>query len=148
VLTDRDIARISDRIVAHCAPLAVGVFGSYAIGTPRADSDLDLFVIKDSVERPAMRRRAVRMLLHEIIHPLDIHVFTPAEFEETVYEYQSFTWVVARQARLYYWSDEAARRLPGLLAAIQQDPQATTSTPSAPDPPRLILRAAADRFRS
>jgi uncharacterized protein len=115
MLTDNDIARISGRISRHLAPLAVGVFGSYAIGSARASSDLDLFVIRQCAEPPGARKRAVRRLLIDVLHPLDIHVFTSAEFEETAYEYLSFTWVIARQARLYHWSDDAARQVPALL---------------------------------
>jgi predicted nucleotidyltransferase len=115
MLTDNDVARISGRITQHLAPLVVGVFGSYAIGSARESSDLDLFVIKHCAEPPGARKRAVRRLLIDVLHPLDIHVFTPEEFEETAYEYLSFTWVIARQARLYYWSDDAARQVPALL---------------------------------
>jgi hypothetical protein len=75
-------------------------------------------VIKHGSERPAARNLAVRRLLFDVLHPLDIHVFTPAEFEETAYEYLSFTWVIARQARLYHWSDDAARQVPSLAPQL------------------------------
>gem|GEM_PF-6090726 len=73
------------------APLIVGTFGSYAVGTARDRSDLDLFVIKETPESPAARARAVQRLLFGILQPLDVHVFTPEEFEDTVYEELSFT---------------------------------------------------------
>jgi len=114
MLTENDIARISRRIVESYAPLATGTFGSYAIGTPGERSDLDLFVIKQTREDPDARARAVRRVLFGILHPVDVHVFTPEEFEDTVYEELSFTWVIARQARLYHWTDEAGRRIPSL----------------------------------
>jgi hypothetical protein len=44
--TESDITRISGRIFDVYSPLAVGTFGSYAIGSPHEKSDLDLFVIK------------------------------------------------------------------------------------------------------
>jgi predicted nucleotidyltransferase len=116
MLSDNDIARIVDRIVRSVAPIAIGVFGSYAVGTPRAASDLDLFVIKHSSEPPAARRQAMRRLLFGILHPTDVHVFTPAEFDESVHEYLSFTWVIVRQARLYHWTEEAKRLIPSLFA--------------------------------
>lgn len=114
MLTENDITRIARRIVDGFRPLAVGVFGSYAIASARDSSDLDLLVIKDTSLRQDARARFVRRLLHEVLHPLDIHVFTPAEFEETVYEEQSFAWVIARQVRLYHWTDDAAQALPSL----------------------------------
>ena len=103
MLTENDIVRITRRIVESYAPLVVGVFGSYAVGSARDNSDLDLFVIKESSENPKTRMRAVRRILFGVLQPLDIHVFTPQEFEETVHEELSFTWVIVRQARLYYW---------------------------------------------
>jgi predicted nucleotidyltransferase len=115
MLTDSDVGRISGRIARHLAPVAVGVFGSYATGSAGAGSDLDLFVIRHTCEPAAARRQAVGRLLIDVLHPVDIQVFTPAEFEATAYEYLSFTWVIARQARLYHWSADAAREVPALL---------------------------------
>jgi predicted nucleotidyltransferase len=116
MLTENDLARISRWVVRGYAPLVVGIFGSYAIGAGREASDLDLFVIKDTPENPEWRARAVQRLLFGVLHPLDVHVFTPEEFEDTVYEELSFTWVIARQARLYHWSEEAGKLVPSLVA--------------------------------
>jgi predicted nucleotidyltransferase len=116
MLSDDDIARIVERIVERQAPLVVGTFGSYAVGTARAGSDLDLFVITDSAERPAVRRHAIQRILFSVLHPLDIHVFTPEEFEETAYEALSFAWVIVRQARIYHATEEGRRRVRSLFA--------------------------------
>ena len=117
MLTENDIARIARRIVETCAPLAVGTFGSYAIGSAHGRSDLDLFVIKKAQETHSAR--TIKRQLFGVVHPLDVHVFTPEEFEDTVYEELSFTWVIARQARLYYWDEEARNLVPSLR--IQSD---------------------------
>jgi predicted nucleotidyltransferase len=116
MLSDEDISRIAARIVVGYGPLVVGTFGSYAIGTAREGSDLDLFVIKETSESPAARRGAVQRILFGVLCPLDLHVFTAGEFEETVREELSFTWVIARQKRLYYWASEATQRVPSLVA--------------------------------
>jgi predicted nucleotidyltransferase len=114
MLSDDDIRRIVARIVEGCRPIAAGTFGSYAVGLARESSDLDLFVIQHTaLPRPA-RRRDVSRHLFGVLHPLDIHVFTPEEFEADAQEALSFAWIIARQARLYHWSDEAAARLPSL----------------------------------
>jgi|ERR1039457_3069647 predicted nucleotidyltransferase len=114
MLTENDIAGISRRIVDACAPLAVGTFGSYALGSAGGRSDLDLFIIKGSI-RSAATARSFRGLLFDVLHPIDIDVFTAEEFEETAHEYLSFTWVIAEQACLYHWTEEAARVVPSLL---------------------------------
>lgn len=116
MLTENDIARIANTVVEGYAPIAVGTFGSYATGIARDRSDLDLFVIKQTHDGHAVR--VLKRLLFGVIHPVDAHVFTPEEFEETAYEELSFTWVIARQARLYYWSHEAAIMVPSLASRV------------------------------
>jgi predicted nucleotidyltransferase len=116
MLTEGDIARIVARVVAGYRPLVVGTFGSYATGAARERSDLDLFVIKQTHERPAARKRAVRRLLFGVLHPLDLHVFTPEEFESTAYEPLSFACIIARQARLYHSDNGAKVQVPSLFA--------------------------------
>lgn len=116
MLTEGDIARIASRIVKGYGPLAVGTFGSYATGRARDSSDLDILVIKQTPESASARRRAVRRLLFGVLTALDIHVFAPEEFEEAACEELSFEWIIARQAQLYYWSEEARCRVPSLFS--------------------------------
>jgi predicted nucleotidyltransferase len=120
MLTEAEIDRIAKRIIEGYAPLVVGLFGSYAIGAAREGSDLDLFVIKQTLERPVARRRAVQRLLFGVMHKVDTPVFTPAEFEEGAYDEHMFQWVIARQARLYCWSAEASRQVPSLTAQAEK----------------------------
>jgi len=120
MLAESDIERITAAVARSEVHLAVGVFGSYAIGTPRARSDLDLFVITETARPPEARRKAVQRALFGILHPVDIHVFTPEEFEEEAYERLSFPWVIARQAKLYFWSDRATTRIPSLATAARR----------------------------
>ncbi len=115
MLTEHDIHRITARIAETYRPLVVGTFGSYAVGSPTSRSDLDLLVIKATCSGALVDARALRRLLFHVLHPLDVHVFTAAEFERSVYEYQSFTWVIARQAQLYHWAAEAAQAVPSLV---------------------------------
>ncbi|WP_082661760.1 nucleotidyltransferase domain-containing protein [Terracidiphilus gabretensis] len=118
MLTENDIVRISQRIVSAYGPLAVATFGSYAIGCAHERSDLDLLVIMASSQSPALRAWDVRRLLFDVICPLDIHVFTAQGFEDSVYEELSFTWVIARQARLYHWSEDLKLAVASLLPRL------------------------------
>ena len=118
MLTENDIVRIAQKIANTYGPLAIGTFGSYAIGSATEKSDLDLFVIRRTSHRPVATARALHRTLFGFFHPIDIRVFTASEFEETVYQYLSFPWIVARQARLYHWTAEAARVVPSLLPRI------------------------------
>lgn len=114
MLSDRDIQRIVSRIVAGCRPIAAGTFGSYAVGLARESSDLDLFVVQRTTLPNEARRRAMFRHVFGVMHPLDVHVFTPEEFEAGAREELSFVWVIARQARLYHWTAEAALLVPAL----------------------------------
>jgi predicted nucleotidyltransferase len=115
MMSEGDIQRIVSRIVAGDNPIAVGTFGSYAIGRAHEGSDLDLFVIQCTAQPPSARRRRVMRHLFGVLHPMDPHVFTPEEFEAGAREEQSFIWIIIRQARLYHWNQEAARLVPSLL---------------------------------
>ena len=120
MLTERDIRSLAGRIADAYQPLAVGTFGSYATGAATGRSDLDIFVISRNHGAPPENGRVVRRLLFDVLHPLDVHVFTAAEFEDSAHEYQSFAWVIARQARLYHWGGGAPEMLPSLMPAAEQ----------------------------
>jgi len=97
MLTETDNARIAGRVAAAYRPVsrrslwllreaplpaaATSTFRDQETGTA---FPADIF--------------AVRRLLFDVLHPIDVQVFDPAEFEESAYEYQSFTWVIARRA--------------------------------------------------
>jgi uncharacterized protein len=118
MLTEEDIRRITSQIVEGYGPLVVATFGSYSIDTATDSSDLDVLVIKQTVKLPLARRREVQNLLFGVLYRVDVQVFTPEEFEAAAYEEQSFTWVIARQARIYHWSEDAQQRLPSLLPRL------------------------------
>lgn len=118
MLTENDIRRVVGRIVTGYGPLVVGTFGSYAVGVARPESDLDLFVIKSTPQASADRRRSVRRLLFGMLHPFDVHVFTPQEFEDTAYEELSFAWIIVRQARIYHRAAEAEQVVPSLRSPL------------------------------
>jgi predicted nucleotidyltransferase len=122
MLSDGDIARIGRRIVEGYGPLVVGVFGSYGMGTASDKSDLDVFVIKRTAEHPSARRRAVLRFLVGVLHPLDVHVFTPEEFAEEALKELSFVWIIVRQARILHpTAAEAARLVPALAMGTPSD---------------------------
>ncbi len=127
MLSDDDIRRLVSRIVEGCAPLVVGTFGSYAIGRAHEGSDLDLFVIQRTPLPVAARARRVRRLLGGVLHPLDIHVFEPEEFEMAVQESLSFAWVIAHQARVWHAHFDAKAQLPSLADALKTSPCAEAS---------------------
>jgi predicted nucleotidyltransferase len=121
VLSEDDIARMAATIARGTSPLVVGTFGSYAVGTAKDNSDLDLFVIERAAGPPFARARAIRRLLFGVLHPLDIHVFTPEEFERDADEALSFAWIIVRQSRVYYAAACARHYVPSLFGLEGRD---------------------------
>lgn len=80
-ITPELIDYIVERIVREIQPEKIILYGSYARGDYHKDSDLDLFIIKDSEEPSRMVRRKVDELLRGRRFPVDIRVRKPAEVE-------------------------------------------------------------------
>lgn len=98
------VRKILEALIAGYPPQKVFVFGSHASGTPDADSDIDLLIIKDKKEgffdRLAKARRAVAGS-HKGI-PLDLLVFTPSELEARLRAGDQFLAEITEKGRLLY----------------------------------------------
>jgi predicted nucleotidyltransferase len=75
------IQNILEKLVADYTPQKVILFGSYAYGNPRPDSDIDLLIVKDTPERFIDRWVTVRRILSDAKRtvPLETLVLTPQE---------------------------------------------------------------------
>src|SRR2546422_9686695 len=79
--TRKVIGDILQKLVAEYAPQQVILFGSYAYGNPRSDSDIDLLIIKETADRFIDRWVTVRRILSDAKRslPLDTLILTPQE---------------------------------------------------------------------
>ena len=79
--TRKIIGDILQKLVAEYAPQRVILFGSYAYGNPRSDSDIDLLIIKETSDRFIDRWVTVRRILSDAKRslPLDTLILTPQE---------------------------------------------------------------------
>lgn len=77
------------------------LFGSYAAGVPREDSDLDLF-IEMPTQRPRHRQVAIERLLNERPCALDIVVKSPQEVRRTRRDFNPFLEDVLTKGRVLY----------------------------------------------
>jgi len=73
--------KIANRIIRSFSVEKIILFGSFANGKPRKDSDLDLFIVMKTRKRPAQRRIAVSRLFKDREMPMDFIVKTPAEIK-------------------------------------------------------------------
>ncbi|MCZ6680984.1 MAG: nucleotidyltransferase domain-containing protein [Candidatus Poribacteria bacterium] len=78
------IQEILEKLLAGYTPQKVILFGSYAYGDPRPDSDIDLLIIKETSERFIDRWVTVRRVLSDPKRriPLETLVLTPEEVSE------------------------------------------------------------------
>ncbi len=79
ILTKTAIQEVVDAIAEHFDPEKIVLFGSYARGNPKPDSDLDLLVVMDSSEPRHRRAAPIRLLFRPTRCPMDILVYTPEE---------------------------------------------------------------------
>ena len=85
----RYIQSLVDKIKEKFHPQKIILFGSYAYGTPKNGSDLDLLVIMDTDLRSYKQSAIIRQTLDEsfgVIFPMDIIVRTPAETQKRMRE--------------------------------------------------------------
>lgn len=103
MIAPRMIERALDTIVAQCDPEQIFLIGSHATGTAKAGSDLDLIIVQHSAEDKHARDQRIEQLLAPLLIPVDINVYTPAEFDEEVHQPWSFARLATRlQGKLVY----------------------------------------------
>ena len=83
-MPEAEINAIKQSFVNEIRPLRIYLFGSYALGNERADSDLDFYlVVDDDAENLAnLTTKAYKAIRHIKQHPVDIVVGTASRFEE------------------------------------------------------------------
>ena len=104
----REIQWVVNRLIEGLNPEKIILFGSYAYGKPRVDSDLDVLVVKSSDERPTiLTAMAYRSVLGKKF-PMDILVRTPQWLEQRIKIGDSFVQeIIARGQVLYAQSGNA-----------------------------------------
>jgi predicted nucleotidyltransferase len=78
------ISEIVEKIVREYQPKQIILFGSYAYGIPGDDSDLDLFIVKNTDKNPLDRWTEIKKILRETSKkvPISPLVYTEKEIAE------------------------------------------------------------------
>lgn len=113
-ITPSLVQYIVDKIVQEIHPKKIILFGSYARGDYKNDSDLDLFIeIKDEEESCRLIRRKIDLLLWGRKFPVDLFVRNQKEIERNIIAQNSFyTHHIFKEGKLLY---ESEGRDPGNL---------------------------------
>ena len=101
---DTIIQGMVEKLRKGYAPQKVILFGSRARGTARADSDIDLLVIKETSERFIDRWTRVRQLLSDPQRtiPLETLVLTPQEVTQRLAIGDQFVETILREGTVLY----------------------------------------------
>ena len=78
------IKPLVSKIVDKYSPDKIYLFGSYAWGKPTIDSDVDLFIVKNTNESQKRRSRKLRSLLFGSGIPFDLFIYTPDEIKRRI----------------------------------------------------------------
>ena len=75
----QSLRRVLDRFIWAFSPERIVLFGSYAKGTNRPDSDVDLLIITDLFGDPGVTIRRARQLAANCFPSVDVAFATPEE---------------------------------------------------------------------
>jgi predicted nucleotidyltransferase len=101
-VTDELLTEVVRRICAAGSPQKIVLFGSWAKGTARSDSDLDLLIIEES-DLPRWRRSSrYRRALCGVFPAKDLLVWTPQEIDAWHLVPNALITTVLREGKLLY----------------------------------------------
>jgi|YelNatPaOPRAMG01_1025707.scaffolds.fasta_scaffold00501_26 predicted nucleotidyltransferase len=96
------LQEIVRKIVAHCHPRRIILFGSRARGEARSDSDVDLLVEMETTEPMLIRQQKIHSLFRGRRWGLDLLVFTPEEIAQRRTSLASIVGEIEREGRVLY----------------------------------------------
>ena len=97
------IDQVVEQIVEKFKPHKIILFGSYARGNPRPESDVDLLVVMDTTLKESKQSLEIRRYL-DVMFGMDLIVHTPKRLKERVEMGDSFLRDVLKEGRVLYES--------------------------------------------
>jgi len=98
------LSEVIDIIKRGYNPLKIILFGSYAYGTPKEDSDIDLLIIKNTEERSVDRIALVKKLIYNPHRKIPISplIYTLKELEERLEMEDDFVREIVQKGIILY----------------------------------------------
>ena len=105
-IPQRAIDQVVKQIVEKFKPQKIILFGSYARGNPRPESDVDLLVVMDTSLREVQQSVEIHHSLN-IMFGLDLLVYTPKHLKERAEMSDWFVLDILKEGKVLYEADKA-----------------------------------------
>ncbi len=102
MVTQSQIQQLVNEIARGYQPEKIYLFGSYANGSPTYDSDIDLFIVKNTSKRRNERTVEVVAAIKDYISAMDIIVYTPQELEIAMTHFMNIGKIAVTTGKLLY----------------------------------------------
>jgi uncharacterized protein len=99
------LIQLCSEIAEKFKPHKIILFGSYAFGTPRPESDLDLLIVMDKDENERKSLEIRREL--DVNFGLDLVVYSPKRLRQRIDLGDSFLQEIMHQGKVVYESPDA-----------------------------------------
>lgn len=98
---NQKIAEMAEKIAKVYQPEKIILFGSYAWGKPHKDSDVDLFIVKETDD---IRKTAREIDGHFFprFFPMDIMVYTPSQLKKELNLEEPFVSKIAKKGKVLF----------------------------------------------
>lgn len=98
----RTIRAVAKQIAVKFQPEKIILFGPYAHGKPKPESDVDLLVVMETPLRERQQRLEISRALSPRLFPMDVLVRTPKQLEERIALGDFFLREIASQGKVLY----------------------------------------------
>lgn len=98
----RAIRAVAKQIADQFHPDKIILFGSYAYGKPRPESDVDLLVIMDTLLRSRQQRLEISRAISPRPFPLDVIIYTPQQVKERLAMQDFFLQEITTRGKVIY----------------------------------------------
>lgn len=105
-IPDEIIRELISRIASQFQPKRIILFGSYAYGKPRPESDVDILVVMDTSLRETQQALEIRQHVQPLFG-VDILVYTPSRLEQRLKLGDSFLEEITERGLVMYESPDA-----------------------------------------